>query len=1220
MDTASLISSGMGLRGVPVKSRNLIFSFLERTALDKLGTSHIMNLGLQVEVVQPNIVFDIASLMLYGAHATPVRLKILLDRLFSVLQHEEVLQVLHGFGWTYEDYARGYILQDSSGRVLDKWCVATREEEMVVLQQFLRFGETKAIAQEIILQDTKDRHDVLVKQTSRAESDIKKFIERSNLTMQNYIKSYESTRQLFGPRSVPVPFIPPPPQVPRMMTPPLVSPGGFSASPTGREAGHVTPTSSRAHVPVASTPTTLPAAAPANQHVQSTQQPFDGRKEHQIPNPATAALSLSPGLILPKAMAAAAVAAAQQRPTVADNSPKNLSVRLPVVVPSASRASPSAQIIQQQSQTQAQQIQQLQLLQQQQLQQQQQIQQQQQQQQQQQLQQQQQKQQQQQQQQVQQQQKLKAQSEQDMDEVDGGDGYGSCSEDDGEILDYSTKDGGPESPTDGEKSGSKQHNRKSSNPTKRQWTPSANFGSTLVGPNGKKRVLCTACNKTFCDKGALKIHYSAVHLKEMHKCTVEGCNMMFSSRRSRNRHSANPNPKLHMPQKRKDEMESGDGVEMDLSTASNNSDDISSSAPCRASTPTLPLPASTSSVTPLTVANTAAGLPILEAPRLLRPDASFFLEMSAQFPFMSPPPTKKVKLDEEDKPTDLSKANKSPSPAMPDVTSDEGPCDLSSKKSGSEEPKLEIDLDTPAEKEDKLSEKNRNENMMTGIAASAPAVIATVAAIAEESAAKTDNGNRAGSRRKNNAPIRCAQKNDSLSTSEENIDEKDLSIQEETQTTLEHLQGSNDICQVDDREPIDIEKNEAKNFPKIASLLSSKEASDENELEYQKQENIKNKEKDNQDINDDGSNEVVMSVKEQQSTLESDAKQKGNDADDEEDGSESESDDDESLPSNDGSLPMLPGGQDYPPELYVDKDFPLTCKICGKVFQNSFTVKVHFQNVHLKLMHTCTVNGCGATFPSKRSRDRHSANLNLHRKQLTGDVQVQEEMDDTLRGNILAKLYGVDYMGGTTGGNLVKNGSVTVNIASHVDIVSGNNNNSTTNNNNNNNNNNNEDDNQSSSKPKITSQPDSTLTQIGRNGKVSKLSASPTPLKLTIQHTGLNGHASKPGSAGSEAVSDDSEDGREEQDGGKDASLSNDDASISSPLRSCQVCGSTFSNLLVLREHVGLAHPDHSDLDLDTEAVATRRSLSPRRARSRQRASRSAAAAGLTTRKNSNTS
>lgn len=64
-----------------------------------------------VEVVQANIVFDIASLVLYGAQGVPIRLKILLDRLFSVLQQDEVLQILHSFGWTYEDYARGYILQ-----------------------------------------------------------------------------------------------------------------------------------------------------------------------------------------------------------------------------------------------------------------------------------------------------------------------------------------------------------------------------------------------------------------------------------------------------------------------------------------------------------------------------------------------------------------------------------------------------------------------------------------------------------------------------------------------------------------------------------------------------------------------------------------------------------------------------------------------------------------------------------------------------------------------------------------------------------------------------------------------------------------------------------------------------------------------------------------------------------------------------------------------------
>lgn len=76
-------------------------------------------------------------------------------------------------------------------------------------------------------------------------------------------------------------------------------------------------------------------------------------------------------------------------------------------------------------------------------------------------------------------------------------------------------------------------------------------GRTLLGQlgtnpvTGKRRVQCMVCMGTFCDKGALKIHFSAVHLKEMHKCTREGCDMVFSSRRSRNRHSANANPKLH---------------------------------------------------------------------------------------------------------------------------------------------------------------------------------------------------------------------------------------------------------------------------------------------------------------------------------------------------------------------------------------------------------------------------------------------------------------------------------------------------------------------------------------------------------------------------------------------------------------------------------------------------------------------------------------------------
>lgn len=86
------------------------------------------------------------------------------------------------------------------------------------------------------------------------------------------------------------------------------------------------------------------------------------------------------------------------------------------------------------------------------------------------------------------------------------------------------------------------------NKPKRWGSPPVNMGGQFINPaTGKKRVQCSICFKTFCDKGALKIHFSAVHLREMHKCTVEGCNMVFSSRRSRNRHSANPNPKLHSP-------------------------------------------------------------------------------------------------------------------------------------------------------------------------------------------------------------------------------------------------------------------------------------------------------------------------------------------------------------------------------------------------------------------------------------------------------------------------------------------------------------------------------------------------------------------------------------------------------------------------------------------------------------------------------------------------
>ena len=45
------------------------------------------------EPLNVDIVFDVASLILYGTQAVPIKLKILLDKLFAKLRHNEVLQV-----------------------------------------------------------------------------------------------------------------------------------------------------------------------------------------------------------------------------------------------------------------------------------------------------------------------------------------------------------------------------------------------------------------------------------------------------------------------------------------------------------------------------------------------------------------------------------------------------------------------------------------------------------------------------------------------------------------------------------------------------------------------------------------------------------------------------------------------------------------------------------------------------------------------------------------------------------------------------------------------------------------------------------------------------------------------------------------------------------------------------------------------------------------------
>ncbi|XP_067827703.1 zinc finger protein basonuclin-1 isoform X2 [Heptranchias perlo] len=359
-------------------------------ALDKLRVNHLYQQS-QVEIVQSNVVFDISSLMLYGTQAIPIRLKILLDRLFSVLKQEEVLQILHSLGWTLQDYIRGYILQDASGKVLDRWSIMTYEEEMVSLHQFLRFGETKSIVELMAIQE-KEGHAVVVPPT-KSNSDIRAFIESNNQTRNpglsthlekvnpNSIHHFENIVnnlafmlpfQFFNP--IPMPLL-------------GASPNGFLLD-------------------------------------QSQDRPRETKQEIPIPISKSYLLSTAPDSFQ---------SVEENSRNSQDNA--NLELKNDSTNESSTVASPSLSVTPNHEIEQA-------------------------------------------------------------------------------------------------------------------HVPSHTRIKSMEKPGcltTKGRVYCSACEKTFYDKGTLKIHYNAVHLKIKHRCTVEGCNMVFSSLRSRNRHSSNPNPRLHMP-------------------------------------------------------------------------------------------------------------------------------------------------------------------------------------------------------------------------------------------------------------------------------------------------------------------------------------------------------------------------------------------------------------------------------------------------------------------------------------------------------------------------------------------------------------------------------------------------------------------------------------------------------------------------------------------------
>ncbi|XP_072551574.1 zinc finger protein basonuclin-1 [Salminus brasiliensis] len=686
-------------------------------ALSKLKVHHMYQ-GSQVEIVHSDVVFDICSLMLYGTQAIPVRLKILLDRLFSVLKQDEVIQILSALDWTLQDYIRGYVLQDVAGKVLDRWAIMTFEEEIATLQQFLRFGETKSIVELMALQDKEGQ--AVVVPTARANSDIRSFIESS---MQR--------------PTAPLP----------------------KSEPLSRSNGH--PFESLVNSNMAfMLPLQLLNSVPApllSSRSESSQQEAPVRRDTLDSSPDNSSHFMSEPEREEVHVERVSTKLECEDFTISDNYSSPSTPCTPSISSDITQMSPESKI------------------------------------------------------------------------------------------------------RPGEKS--------------------------MVMKKG--RVFCSACEKTFYDKGTLKIHYNAVHLKIKHKCTIEGCNMVFSSLRSRNRHSANPNPRLHMPMNRNNrdkdlrgglsggEEGSPQAEKREFGVATGSADSsrsvpgyISAEPKMHSSFPSVShsgilfpnlktvqpvLPFYRSLVTPAELANTPGNLPSL-------PLLSSSVSVSVREMGNSSEPVPKKKSRKSSMPIKIEK----------DELAEGSGSDEDESVPASMDAGMEYVVHTDYEERGTISQ-----NVLTQLS-------------------HTDGAQSEAKHPQHESCITACPSPFSSSQKDPHCPSNRESQQLEDQSYCEDNELRKTPCQTEDAE-----------------------------------------------ICGDDLRAVCA------------------------DGG--------------GDLQIITCEDDEEDELLHH------CESCNKSFKNPYSVKMHYRSVHLKEMHMCTVAGCNAAFPSRRSRDRHSANLNLHHKLLTKD-------------------------------------------------------------------------------------------------------------------------------------------------------------------------------------------------------------------------------------------
>lgn len=493
-------------------------------------------------------------------------------------------------------------------------------------------------------------------------------------------------------------------------------------------------------------------------------------------------------------------------------------------------------------------------------------------------------------------------------------------------------------------------------PPKHHWNSShlpSNLGTHFINPTtGKKRVQCNVCLKTFCDKGALKIHFSAVHLREMHKCTVEGCSMMFSSRRSRNRHSANPNPKLHSPHLRR-KISPHDGRS-------------AQSHPILIS----PHAAGLNIPPPMNPMHTFNSYPVLSSQNMRhfpshmqmdyknnlnvnfnthisRRESSSIEAKGHEIQEESDEDDGIVVVTGDDEDDDVlhnlpqndyySHLNKT-NTTLDDSETDNDHGSISDSFENIESKKDEI------MNPEVIKRKRKNFN---------PTRLPNSASNGDQSDASS------GETDKNEAlNLKKAKRDENNSSSLDCIKIKNEPIENESSTEK--------MCIKKEPTENELSKNANTYLPNNCSSENSLK-----KLESLSKGNFPNIPQKNDVPNLVGPFNLCV-----------------NDFTDFSDRSPSSSISSYEYNTDDNQ------GQIYGhfddgffitiTDIPMDTENPFKCKVCDKLFQNTIIKNTHYQNAHLKVMYKCNNDRCKAAFPTRRSRDRHSADINLHKRILSG--------------------------------------------------------------------------------------------------------------------------------------------------------------------------------------------------------------------------------------------